>query len=461
MAKRKRPINGVQRRIVWRLYPDAHQHEQLREQAMMCADLWNALLEMIETRQSRAVARYGKGRVYHCAACAAASAAAGKERLCPDHRLPSEFDLGNWISAPGHRAPVPEGHLLRDCSDWGALSTWTPRRVAANLAAAFAAFFRRVKTGENPGYPRYKSRLRHWSVPYRSESGCRIWRSNAAFKTDRHRDNWSVALKGIDGLIRAKREFDGEINEWMDVDIIYRDGHWEASAAVAIMPWRRGGNADVTVRFDLIDGLALVNGVMETPAELWDVQAMQERYDEQRSEHDLRFPRGALRTPVAEDERQESATRLTRLSARIARKRKNALHVWSAGVVRRAGALTILTPAIKEASASVRGQKRVYGAYAVEAATEINRVGLGYAPAMAVAMLIYKAREAGIAVEIRLDSDAPFLERQRLLATGERERARRRADSARAQKLRHSNGIGMTEHAIGATGAAAFDRSRN
>lgn len=452
MAKRKRPINGVQRRIVWRLYPDAHQHEQLREQAMMCVDLWNALLQMIETRRSRAVARYGKGRVYHCADCAAASAF-GKERLCPFHRLPSEFDLGNWISAPGHRAAVPEGHLLRDCPEWRALSTWTPRRVAANLAAAFAAFFRRVKGGDDPGYPHYKSRMRYWSIPHRSASGCRIWHSHAAWRSNRHADNWSVALKGVDGLIRARRECDGDITEWMDVDIIYRDGHWEASAAVAMTPWRRGGNADVTVRFDLIDGLALVNGVLETPAELWDVQLLQERYDEAQSEHDSRFPRGAVLSAEAAEERRQSRARLARLAARIARKRKNALHVWSASVVRRARELTIMMPRIKDASASARGQKRDFGRYAVEAATEINRVGLGYAPSMAAAMLAYKAHEAGIAVHQIDDPDAPFLERQKLLDAGKRERSRMSngAGSARGKKRKRSNAIDLPEHTIGRT----------
>ncbi len=145
MAKRKRPVPGAQRRIVWRLYPDAHQHAQLCEQARMCADLWNALLQMIEARYSRAIARDGKHVSFHCAECARLSGSTapvqvtikltneylveqmvepvaravanaietqeGKRasqprlRLCPQHRLPSEFDLGNWISAPGHRAP--------------------------------------------------------------------------------------------------------------------------------------------------------------------------------------------------------------------------------------------------------------------------------------------------------------------------------------------------------------------
>ena len=39
MAKRKRPVDGMQRRYEWRLYPTPEQMAALREQAAMCADL--------------------------------------------------------------------------------------------------------------------------------------------------------------------------------------------------------------------------------------------------------------------------------------------------------------------------------------------------------------------------------------------------------------------------------------
>lgn len=457
MAKRTRSIDGVRRRYVWRLYPTPAQAAQLREQAQMCADLWNALLEMIETRYGRAVQRYGKSISYHCADCATRSESAGRMMLCDQHRLPSEFDLGNWISVPGtrvlkngdYKAPSPEGHLLRDCPEWNELSTWTPRRVATSLIAAFKAFFRRVKEGEEePGYPRYKSRMRHLSIPHRSVSGCRLWRGGPAWRSYRHRDNWSLSLKGVDGPIRASRSFDGEITEWTDVDIICRNGRWEANIAVVAKPWRRGGNEAVTVRLDLVDGLALVNGQMQTPDELLDAQLLQEQYDEQQSDHDRRWPPGCVLTDEQRQERRENRERLSRFAARIARKRKNALHGWSAAIVRRASGLIVLSPKIKDTSKSAAGQKQTYGAYAVDAATEINRVALGYAPAIAVAMLAYKAKEAGISLRIMDDPDAPYLERLRLLEAGERSNQTKKSGSARRKIRSNRNGVGLDEHVL-------------
>src|SRR5947209_2848906 len=147
MAKRTRPVEGVRRRYSWRIYPTAGQIDILREQAGMCADLWNALLSMCERRYHAIGQRETKyfydkkGRLqqtftgkllsFHCAACAKLSES-GKLKPCEDHKLPSEFDMGYWIT-----------DMLAHCPEWRALSTWTPRRVATSMSAAWQAFFRR------------------------------------------------------------------------------------------------------------------------------------------------------------------------------------------------------------------------------------------------------------------------------------------------------------------------------
>jgi putative transposase len=49
---------------------------------------------------------------------------------------------------------------IRKDKDYADTPSWTSQRVLAKLEEAFKAFFRRVKSGEAPGYPRFKSSKR-------------------------------------------------------------------------------------------------------------------------------------------------------------------------------------------------------------------------------------------------------------------------------------------------------------
>jgi hypothetical protein len=91
--------------------------------------------------------------------------------------------------------------------------------------------------------------------------------------------------------------------------------------------------------------------------------------------------------------------RVARLSARTARQRREAIHVWSSSIVRQASDITIIAPPIKDSTKSGHGNQEDPGA-AVDLVAETNRHILGYAPAMAIQMLEYKAAEAGIRCDV-------------------------------------------------------------
>jgi hypothetical protein len=403
MAKRTRPIEGVVRRYQWRLYPTPAQDEALRGQAAMCAQLWNAMLEMCEQRYQRACAG---PHVFHCAACAALSGTAGKLKLCHDHALPSEFTMSAWIS-----------RMREECPEWKELSTWTPRRVATSLAAAWSAFFRRLKLGEDAGYPRYKSTRHALAVPHRCLSGCSLQPYNArthgaelngfSHVAGRNKNSWVVYFKGVPSLVWARSALPGRVNEWTDADVRYLDGRWSISAALTTPPRRVAGHRPIVVRFDLVDGFAIVDNEPDTPQELLDAATLCEAADDKRRQTDLAYPRGKkLSEPEHEMMMQERAIVAADL-ARAARKRKNALHVWTARLVRRASAITIYAPPVKKVTRSARGDHNNWGAAVADVAA-INRAALNYAPATAVAMLLYKAAEAGIACEV-IEDQAPAL----------------------------------------------------
>jgi putative transposase len=389
MAKRERPVIGVQRRYAWRLYPTPEQAEAMSEHARMCAQLWNALLEMCERRMGGGVQRRGKSVSFHCAECASLSAD-GKIVLCDEHNLPSDIAMGYWISA-----------MRAECPEWSALSTWTPRRVATSLFKAFKAFFKRAKAGAGAasGYPRFKAVGRADAIPHRCVSGCSVRKSS------RHEQSWNVHLQGVPDTTWARGRLPKTVNEWMDADISYRAGRWEISVAVAIDERRssHGHPQPITVRFDLIDGLASVNGVLDTPDELIRVKLLDDRRASMQAEFDTRWPRGKRWSDEEWAERCEDKAEIGRLAARIARVRNNALHVWSARLVCGASVLTIYKPAVKEATATPRGDAQEWGA-AVKTVSAINRSALSFAPAMAVQMLEYKAKEIGIPVQVVEDA---------------------------------------------------------
>ena len=100
-------------------------------------------------------------------------------------------------------------------------------------------------------------------------------------------------------------------------------------------------------------------------------------------------------------------TRKARLEAKVARRRREALHVWTTVIARRFHQLRIVKPAsIAAATASGHGDARAWGAQTELKAT-FNRHVLGQAPAAAIQMLEYKIAERGGRVETAILDTAP------------------------------------------------------
>ena len=396
MAKRTRPIKGLERRYVWRLYPTVEQQGDLLRQMAMCAQLWNALLSMCEQRYQRAVQRTRSGGLsFHCHRCAVLSADAGKLAMCEDHRHPSEFAMGYWITA-----------MLAECQEWRALSTWTPRRVATSLAACWQAFFK------GGGYPRYKAVARSFQLPHRCRtpgsdrggSGCLLT------KSPRHRNSWTVKMKGVPGEVWARREQPTQFHEWMDADVHFKAGRWTISVAVDAEPYHHGANAlrtATTVKFGVVGGLAEVNGEIEAPDKLLHAQLLDDRVSEMRAQFDVSWPRGKRLTDEERSHKAEDALEISRLAARVARVRSEALHEWSKRVVDRSSMLTITMPKIRESTATPRGDEREWGAN-VESVSSLNRSVLSFAPSLAASMLRYKAEQAGIRCTV-VEDESPMV----------------------------------------------------
>ena len=360
------------RRYTFKLYPTPRQEMILDFQARMVARLWNAMLEMEEDRWRKVsgqtgVVNRGEGKF-------------GKDgRWRPvEKTFYSEFDFSYQIT-----------QLLAADPAWRALSTWTPRRVAAHLALAMQAFFSRAKggAGASSGYPRYRSAYRAEWIPHRFASGCKL---------ERKGKSWSLTLKGVDGPIHARGELPDDPIKFTDADLRLdrTTGVWTLSLAVEMPARMTSGSRPVRVVLDGIDCFARIDGRAIFAHELGlDADPRIELLSKRLSE----LARG---TPDYAAVRRERS----RLQSQEARRRREFLHEWTTGIVRRASAIELVRPrSVKAATESGSGDERQWGAKTAEKA-EFNRTILAQAPATVAAMFRYKCAEAGIELH-EIESD--------------------------------------------------------
>jgi hypothetical protein len=151
--------------------------------------------------------------------------------------------------------------------------------------------------------------------------------------------------------------------------------------------------------------------------------ALCERADVIKAERDRRWPHQRGRR-WSWRKRRETA-RAAKLTARATRIRREALHVWSSAIVRHSDDLTIVSPPVREQTASPRGDKRKWGA-CVETVSTLNRNTLNQAPALATAMLVYKAAESSIRCDVVKAADTAIAIGPALVAAGRVTRRARR-----------------------------------
>lgn len=115
----------------------------------------------------------------------------------------------NQVSINFHiqAAQLPSIKALRQ--DLAALYSQVPQDVLRRLSKTFDAFFRRVKRGETPGYPRFKGKYRYNSFTY-PQSGFRLEGDKLHLsKIGSVRLRLSRAIEGTIKTCTIKREADG------------------------------------------------------------------------------------------------------------------------------------------------------------------------------------------------------------------------------------------------------------
>jgi putative transposase len=339
-------IMSATRSLSFKLYPSKSQAEALWRKHVMLKDLWNAALE---------------------------------ERI------------GAWRKGVRIRRSDQEKalkHIRQDVEGWrGLIHTHEAQIVLKRLDLAFDGFFRRVKAGQTPGFPRFRSadRFRGWG--YKEHGN--------GFKVEM-RDGGRHGFVKLFGIGRMRmRGIARTPGSVLKADVTYSTRGWYLNVVVETGCAERarptGGAIGLDWGLSEFATIAHEDGSFEAlanPRHL-DAEADDLRAEQRRLSAAARARKITGRALV----RHRKA--LARRHAKVAARRKDFLHKASATLVARHRMIATEELNIRNMTRSARGSVEMPGRNVAQKAG-LNRAILDTGPSAFLNMLRYKAEEAGI-----------------------------------------------------------------
>ena len=272
---------------------------------------------------------------------------------------------------------------LDDDIEFRALNAQSLQVTLKRLDRAFESFFRRVKAGQTPGFPRFKSKRRFSGFGYKTHG------DGFRFTPGPNWRNGTLRLSGIGTMMaRGEARTPGKV---VSADIMRKADGWFLSLVVACEPHReRTGDAVAGLDWGVTTYATLCTGPMEFSDiendRLW--QQEQEGIKEKQREFSA-----ALR-----GKRSKRATRARRLIAKryrkLANKRKDRAHKLAAKLAAQHALIVTEQLTVKNMTASAAGTVEEPGKN-VRQKAGLNREILDTAPSSFLSLLTTKAEEAG------------------------------------------------------------------
>lgn len=361
-----------QRKVTYRLYPNAGEALALEETHALHCRAYNALLEEHQRRHQAGEA----GFTFH-AMCQALTA---------------------WRGVAGSLA---------------ALNAQSLQVTAKRAALAFDAFFRRVANGETPGYPRFKARRRFAGWGYKAHGdGWKLLQEHSAFKPGKGyagTEYGAVRLSGIGSVtMRGRARFAGTPKT---AEVLRKGDKWHLSVTFNVddpQLARRSGTQSTAFDWGLKTLLTSVVGdalsgdisTVENPRwlknKLGTIAALQQGIA--RLETAARAASGKDRHFPVSVRLKQLYQRLRHVHGQIARQRKDFYHKLTAALVAKFGLIVTEELTVKNMTRAPKPKQNEDGSYAPNGAAAkggLNRSILDAAPAGLLDKLRYKAAEAG------------------------------------------------------------------
>lgn len=270
----------------------------------------------------------------------------------------------------------------------------SPRRwqmlTLDRLDRAYKAFFRRVKAGQTPGFPRFKSYQRYsgWSS-LRGDGFLYVPKVNAKGQFF----NGSLRLNTV-GVVKARGKARCKGGTVMQVDVSKRVEQWFVSLVLACEPQRDRGCKAVGLDWGVTDfaTLAYADGTTVAIANdrLFQKQQTAAADRQRQASKSLRGRRSKRA--------KSKHLQIARAHAKLANQRKDRAHKLSAKLVAEHALIATEELKIANMTRSAKGTVDEPGKMVAQKAG-LNREILDTAPGMLMNMLRYKAEEAGCVLE--------------------------------------------------------------
>jgi len=330
------------RKVTFKLYPNAREAERLTGWIRLHCELYNAALE----ERIDAYRKHGKSISY--------------------------YDQQNVL--PQIKAARPE---------FVALGSHALQQTLRKLDLAFQAFFRRVRAGQTPGFPRFKASKRFSGFCYPDPAGWKVMQQGgrgATIRLGSGKDAMSIRARG-------QHRFGDGANP-NDLTIMRKNGEWFASVTLRVSAGAcaraRTGNDHRGVDFGLNDWVTFDNGatipnprfVRNNLPRLGDLQRQQAR----KKKGSCRYKR--------------LGRQIASLHERIGNMRRDFTHKETAHLVASCAVIATEELVVSNMSRSASGTQEKPGRM-VKRKAGLNREILSAGFSMARQMLAYKAVEAG------------------------------------------------------------------
>lgn len=254
---------------------------------------------------------------------------------------------------------------------YAAINAQSQQVTLRRLDLAFAAFFRRMRAGQAPGFPRFKSFERFSGFGYKSHGDG--WRLIPGQKNRHGR----VRLSGVGEVkIRGQARTPGEP---VTCEIRHKGTRWYASVTLRCEPERERGTTAVG-----LDWGVETFATLATPEGEFD-RIANPRFTREEAPRLARAQRELARKKLGSKNRKKARRRVAAIHRKIANRRADFLHKTTARIV--AGAALIATEQL-----TVSGMVGKGGA----AKAGLNREILSTSPGAFLQMLQTKAEEAAV-----------------------------------------------------------------